>query len=307
MGVQARELTQLQTILQDQVARMGSHFFDNGAKIIGGETSLKQQIEYIKLPSTLPLSSTHQYIGGTVSKGSLIGKITHYIPNTTTDPATIYVEYTSSEGHIQSFSSTSVYKINVTNGGSGYTSPPSVTISGVGSDATATATVTAGVVTSITVTNGGSGYTTAPSVIIGGVGTGASATAEMINTDVTYSLYNIETEVYENFTSTIDQSGIGFGALAFINDGIYFINGRFAIVDRQTLVVSKYTDITATVNEVSLGFLVTDVIVTPEDDNSLYDNAIGSPNESAPGATRYKMELTFVVKPTDDTVKTLFN
>ena len=311
LGVQARELTQLQTILQDQVARMGSHFFDNGAKIIGGETSLKQQIEYIKLPSTLPTDTKYQYIGGTISKGSLIGKITHYIPSTTTDPATIYVEYTSSEGHIQSFSSNSVYKINVTNGGSGYTSPPTITILGTGTGATAHATVTADAITDITVTNGGSGYVTDPTslsfptIVIGvtGTGTGATATVEMINSDITFSIFNTETQLYENFTSTIDQSGIGFGALAFINDGIYFINGRFAIVDRQTLVVSKYTDITATVNEVSLGFLVTDVIVTPEDDNSLYDNAIGSPNESAPGATRYKMELTFVVKPTDDTVK----
>jgi len=305
MGVQARELTQMQTILQDQVARMGSHFFDNGAKIIGGETSLKQQIEYIKLPSTmsLPLSTTHNYIGGTITKGSLTGKITHYVASTTTDPATVYVEYTSSEGHIQSFSSSSVYKINITNGGTGYTSAPTITITGDGTGATATATVTAGVITDITITNNGSGYTTAPSVIIGGVGTGGVATAELINTGVTFSLYNNETELYEDFVADITQSGIGFGALAFINDGIYFINGRFAIVDRQTLVVSKYTDITQTENEISLGFLVSDIIITPEDDNSLYDNAIGSPNESAPGATRYKMELTFSVKPTDESVK----
>lgn len=47
----------------------------------------------------------------------------------------------------------------ITNGGSGYTSPPEVTITGLGSGAAATATLTGGVVTGITITSAGSGYT----------------------------------------------------------------------------------------------------------------------------------------------------
>jgi hypothetical protein len=54
-----------------------------------------------------------------------------------------------------------VDSITVDNGGAGYTSAPSVTISGDGTGATATAVLTGDVVTSITVDNGGSGYTTA--------------------------------------------------------------------------------------------------------------------------------------------------
>jgi len=63
--------------------------------------------------------------------------------------------------------------------GSGYTTAPSVTISGGGgSGATATATVTAGKVTAVTVVNSGSGYTSTPNVTFGGGGgTGASVTA----------------------------------------------------------------------------------------------------------------------------------
>ena len=57
--------------------------------------------------------------------------------------------------------------INVTFGGSGYTTAPTVTISGGGgSGATATAKVSGGVVTSITVDNPGSGYTSTPTVTI---------------------------------------------------------------------------------------------------------------------------------------------
>ncbi|OZI64618.1 phage tail tube protein [Bordetella genomosp. 4] len=70
--------------------------------------------------------------------------------------------------------------ITVTNGGSGYTTAPTVTLSGGGgTGATATATVSGGVVTAITVTNPGSGYTSAPTVAIDGDGTGAAATATL--------------------------------------------------------------------------------------------------------------------------------
>jgi hypothetical protein len=67
--------------------------------------------------------------------------------------------------------------IKVTSGGSGYTSAPTVQITGGGgSGATATATVATGKVSAIAVTSGGSGYTTTPTVTItGGGGTGATA------------------------------------------------------------------------------------------------------------------------------------
>ena len=51
--------------------------------------------------------------------------------------------------------------ITVTDGGTMYTSAPTVTISGDGTGATATAVMTGDVVTSVTVDTGGSGYTTA--------------------------------------------------------------------------------------------------------------------------------------------------
>jgi hypothetical protein len=60
-----------------------------------------------------------------------------------------------------------VSSITVTNPGSGYASVPAVTISGgAGTGATATAVLTNGSVTSITVNNGGTGYTTDPAVAI---------------------------------------------------------------------------------------------------------------------------------------------
>lgn len=107
-----------------------------------------------------------------------------------TDPST-FSESNASQISLWEFrDSTAISAITVTAGGSGYTSAPTVTISGGGgSGATAVATITGGVVTSIAVTAGGSGYTSAPTVTIsGGGGTGATATAGLdIGNDMGYT------------------------------------------------------------------------------------------------------------------------
>lgn len=305
LAVQARELTQMQTILQEQISRMGNHFFDNGAKIIGGETVVKSKIEYIKLPDGVPSDILFDYNNGQVKKGTLTANITEYVAATDTDPATIYIEYTSAEGKISSFQDTGVYKINVVNGGTGYTVPPTVSIIGTGTGASGSANISSGgIVTSITVTNHGTGYTTPPTITISDPvsGTTATATAEMINTGLTLTVLNRDTNVTSDTTFDIntDVGNLGYGCLVGINDGIYYLNGRFVVVNKHTLIVSKYSDITTSSNTISVGFLITDRIITPEQDSSLFDNAIGSTNESAPGSTRYRMDVELVVRPTTD-------
>jgi hypothetical protein len=48
-SVQARELTQLQTILANQIEKFGNHIFKNGSPIIGGKISLDRKANYIVL------------------------------------------------------------------------------------------------------------------------------------------------------------------------------------------------------------------------------------------------------------------
>lgn len=50
-AVQARELTQLQTLLQNQIGRFGNHVFQNGSLVSGGQQFL-QDATYIKLDSS---------------------------------------------------------------------------------------------------------------------------------------------------------------------------------------------------------------------------------------------------------------
>ena len=85
-----------------------------------------------------------------------------------------------------------VKDITVTNGGSGYTSPPVVTVDaptgpGIAIPARATATVENGTVTAVTVRGGGSQYTGVPTVSFsggGGSNAAATATTEAIYYDV---------------------------------------------------------------------------------------------------------------------------
>lgn len=74
------------------------------------------------------------------------------------------------------YSSGFVSNIQIINGGTGYTQPPTITISGGnGTGAEAFASVSNGAVNSIYLVSAGSGYSGTPTVTITGTGTGATA------------------------------------------------------------------------------------------------------------------------------------
>ena len=75
--------------------------------------------------------------------------------------------------------------IELTNGGSGYTTAPTVALSGGGgTGAAATAIIAGGKVVGFKITNAGSGYTSTPTVdLTGGAGTGATARAVLGDAD----------------------------------------------------------------------------------------------------------------------------
>ena len=49
VAVQARELTQEQTILRNQLKRFGDHVFANGSRVSGGNLHIDVDYDYVKL------------------------------------------------------------------------------------------------------------------------------------------------------------------------------------------------------------------------------------------------------------------
>ena len=72
--VQARELTTLQSILQNQIEKFGQHFFKDGAKVIPGNTFYNNFYDCVELENTylgIPVSSyAEQLVGSTITGAS---------------------------------------------------------------------------------------------------------------------------------------------------------------------------------------------------------------------------------------------
>jgi Domain of unknown function (DUF4815) len=216
-SVQARELTQIQSILRDQIAKFGSHIFKHGSVVIPGNTNSDLNVCYVKLVGTLPsVNLVEADAIDTVS--GLKAKIRIATAQTSTDAATLFVSYynTGSNGE---------------------------RVFGDG--------VTLDIVT------------TAGSV---SVVTGANA--------------------------------CGGAALAFISPGVFFINGSFVSVQKQTAIISKYSNTPSA----RVGLIITEEIIDSNIDSSLLDPAQGSDNYAGPGADRLKISLTLTAIANTDTV-----
>ena len=96
-AVQARELTQLQTILQNQIERFGEHMFKDGSMVIPGEVTLNTKYEYVKLAShSTATVANMQGLTVTGSTSGITATVVNTTEATTTAAATIYVIYTAS-------------------------------------------------------------------------------------------------------------------------------------------------------------------------------------------------------------------
>lgn len=97
VGVQVRELNQMQTMLQKQVERFGSHIFENGSMVVPGESNYDYAYEYVTLSNItyedvaeILLSSTVTVEGATTG---VVATIVQHVADNLTDPVTIYVKY----------------------------------------------------------------------------------------------------------------------------------------------------------------------------------------------------------------------
>jgi hypothetical protein len=218
VSVQARELTQLQTALQAQIDKLGQYNFQDGSRVLGGKTTLNINFDYIKLEDSVA-SFVNEFAGTTITGGTtgVTAEVIKAIAATATDPATLYLKYTSSgtDNQTQTFSAGEV----------------------ITSDADIVRTGTIG----------------------GGVG------------------------------STI-LTPVGQGSSVDIEEGVYFIAGNMVHVPKGNLILDKYTNTPTYI----VGLQIAETLVTSADDIDLVDNALGTPNASAPGAHRYSISTTLI-------------
>lgn len=233
VAVQARELNQMQTILQDQIDKFGRQIFKDGSVVEGCAFTFNNQYDYVKINdnfvNNFSISSMtdfqNQYATNQNGLKALI--INTYSGYQSQDPDlnTLYLKYLNSATY--------------PNG-----SPQSTFSNNETLAITTSANASVGNVVVATVANStGKGYA---------------------------------------FTTT---------------EGVIFKKGFFIRVAPQTLIVSKYNNVP---DNISVGFEADELIVTPEIDTSLLDNAAGSPNYAAPGAHRLKLVPTLVTKSMTD-------
>jgi hypothetical protein len=96
-ALQARELTQMQTIIQNEIARFGRNIFNEGAAVLPGGPTLNTNYEFVKLnTASNALPTNPQSLVGNIFVGAtsnLRGKILEVVPAENSDPATLYVQY----------------------------------------------------------------------------------------------------------------------------------------------------------------------------------------------------------------------
>ena len=95
-ALQARELTQLQSIIQKEITRFGSHVFKEGAAVNPGGVTVNNQYEFVKLNTAVnQLPNVSALEGVTLTSDSGISiEVLEAVAVEGTDPATLYVKYT---------------------------------------------------------------------------------------------------------------------------------------------------------------------------------------------------------------------
>ena len=292
--IQARELTQLQTILQNQIERFGDNIYRQGTILKGCNLNFDFNYTYIKIADLQvdgEAVSVSNYANGYIQdSANLKSEIVNFVQGLESqdpDLSTLFIKYinTGTAGKKTYANSDvltvyareySIQSITVTSAGTLYNNTDVIVFtSNTGSGASANVvTYSNGSIREVTITSGGSNYLTAPALTIT-TSTGSSAALTAIN-------YIAQVRVADSsFTAPV-----GTGSAVTVGDGIIYQRGNFVRVDEQTAIVDKYTN---QPDNIVLGFVTTESVVNSDIDTTLLDNAQGYSNYTAPGSNRLKL------------------
>lgn len=254
-SLQARELTQAQTILQKQVERLGSYIFKNKSRVIPGQlfntTCYSIKLEPTDVDNGVVLDTFIKAVDNVIVTGETTGvraSIIHTEQSTADGDATLlFISYLSNgfNGETQ-FAQNEILKFDI-------------------------------VAKETTVTNGDTTTTV--------------LTPQTYTDPLTGDITTVASGSYRvRIQNTADYHNMA--TVSHITEGIFYVNGMFVKVDTQKIVTSKYNNLPTC----NIGLDIIETVVTPEDDASLLDNSNGSPNYTAPGAHRFKMNLVLTSK-----------
>ena len=255
LSVQTRELNELQTQLQDQVNRLGQHFFQDGSPIIDGGVNIDTSVDFIDVIMT----NAEMKVSPTLTVETVRNRIAQLIRSTSFSTASIFTQEDVTtvtngsakevEAHILSYQA-----LSETNDLTKYRF-------------------------FIRYTRRSEGFDSFSS------NTSLKTTSALLD-----AVDSISVVANAEF-ATIDKVGTCTRITAA--EGVYFVDGFFIkIVNQETLIENPSIDTPITGN---ISFKAEETIVDYTQDAALLDNATGTPNQQAPGADRYKIALTVVL------------
>lgn len=294
-AIQARELTQIQTILQDQIKKLGKFVLAEGSRVYGAQIFSDYNAISVKLynPSTNLYSYKGKYVVGSSSK------LAGYITDLDVTSGYIFVKPINSTA-TNNFASSEQLNIFETR---------DLALAFTINDLIAPSfTEKVNTETTISIKNAsGSQYSKNLSINtlnleIGDVLSSSGFKQSYVVTDIIDGYTCIVDKTLEaDFTNVIVNATKFPSNVVLevgIGEGVFFSNGYLVKNLAQSIIPNPKTRFPSAV----IGFEVTERIADFIDDESLLDPALGSSNYSSPGADRYVIELVIVSKPLVDDV-----
>jgi hypothetical protein len=248
-SIQSRELTTLQSILQNQIESFGKNLFKQGDMIVPGEIGFNNSLNYVKLSSVSDVASTDD-LGNVIFQKYNIKNLIGY--------------------DVRGLSSGVVGSVVAAEIGNEFESDVIFVNYKTSGNSNNEKTFRQG--ENLEVID----LSDSPILVVGTDGS-------VLPTSIIR---------YDGETGTqldpITSKAMGYASAVQIQEGIYFINGFFVQNKKEILVIDKYYNKSSSI----IGFSVEESVVVPEEDFSLYDNAKGFSNYSAPGAHRLKINVS---------------
>lgn len=269
-SVQARELTQLQTTLQNQIEQFGDNIFKEGSIIKGCVFTELRNLAYVKVvDGVAPLAYTDRT--ELADDGTII-EYYYEIENVAGLKAYIV---TASNGYQSRAPDLNTFYINYLN-----------------------------TVSSSQQKTFGPGET----LNIKEYRIVKQTTVDPLTQQETVTEALQGGEIVKTTTVATFSNPIGLSYGLNVSEGIIFQKGHFLYSDDQTIVLVKYMPASVGPGEfrqphaISVGFRVDEEIINSQQDTSLLDNANGSENENAPGADRLRLSPVLISIPTANAI-----